>query len=193
MLVSIIKEVLLWIEFILAVIPGFLGNRLRRIWYSFRFKTNCKVFIESGCEFIEPKSILFKDDGIIIGKNSFFTAENGSIEIGAMSAFNRDVHINASVGGKIIIGEYVIVGPSVIMRTAGHNFENLNSKIRNQGHIIKDIVIDDNVWIGANVMIVGGVHIGSGAIIGAGAVVTKDIPSMTISGGVPAKVIKHRI
>ena len=37
-----------------------------------------------------------------------------------------------------------------------------------------------------------GISIGDGAIIASGAIVTKDIPSYTICGGVPAKFIKHR-
>ena len=53
-------------------------------------------------------------------------------------------------------------------------------------------LIEDDCWIGANAVILGGVHIGKGAIIGAGAVVTKDIPSMAIAVGVPAKVLKYR-
>jgi acetyltransferase-like isoleucine patch superfamily enzyme len=189
---AIVNEILIWIEFFLRILPGGMGNRLRRYWFSFRFKTGRQVFIESGCEFLSPGNMTFKEDGIIIGKNSFFTADGGSIEIGAMSAFNRNVHINADVGGKIILGEFVIVGPNVMMRTAGHRFDNISVEIRNQGHIIKDIVIGDNVWIAANVSIVGGVRIGSGAIIGAGAVVTNDIPAMAIAGGVPAKVIRFR-
>lgn len=52
------------------------------------------------------------------------------------------------------------------------------------------IVIGKNVWIGANAMITLGVTIGDGAIVAAGAVVTKDVPSMTVVGGVPAKIIK---
>jgi acetyltransferase-like isoleucine patch superfamily enzyme len=186
------KEILIWIETFLRFLPGSIEYKLRRYWFRFRFKTRSRVIIEQGCEFISPSTIMFKEDGISIGKNCFFTADGGSIEIGAMSAFNRNVHINADVGGKITLGEYVIVGPNVVMRTAGHKFDDLNIEIRNQGHKIKDIVIDNNVWIASNVVILGGVHIGSGAIIGAGAVVTKDIPAMAIAVGVPAKVIKYR-
>ena len=186
------KEILIWFESFLSVLPGSIGNRSRSYWFKFRFKTKSQVFIEPGCEFRAPNSIFFKKDGINIGKNCFFTAVGGSIEIGAMSAFNRNAHINADIGGKIILGEYVIVGPNCVMRTAGHKFDDLGIEIRNQGHKIKDIVIEDNVWIASNVTILGGVNIGSGAIIGAGAVVTNDIPAMAIAGGVPAKVIKYR-
>ena len=78
------------------------------------------------------------------------------------------------------------------MRTASHCFETKEVNIREQGHQIADILIEDDCWIGANAINIGGVHIGRGSIIGAGAVVTKDIPSMAIVVGVPAKVLKYR-
>lgn len=53
-------------------------------------------------------------------------------------------------------------------------------------------IIGNDVWIGSNSVILQGVKIGDGAIIAAGAVVTKDVPSYTIWGGVPAKFIKDR-
>ena len=46
------------------------------------------------------------------------------------------------------------------------------------------------VWIGSNATILSGVSIGEWSVVAAGAVVTKDVPPMTIAGGVPAKVIK---
>lgn len=49
------------------------------------------------------------------------------------------------------------------------------------------IVIGRQVWRDAAVTVVPGVTIGDGAIVGAGAVVTRDVPSHTIVGGVPAK------
>lgn len=51
------------------------------------------------------------------------------------------------------------------------------------------IVIGDNVMIGQNAMIMYNVNVGSNTIIAAGSVVTKDVPSGTIVGGNPAKVI----
>ena len=56
----------------------------------------------------------------------------------------------------------------------------------------KDVIIEDNVWIGAKVVITSGCKIRSGTVIGAGAVVTKDFPENSIIGGVPAKLIRPR-
>lgn len=44
--------------------------------------------------------------------------------------------------------------------------------------------------IGSNATILCGVTIGEGAIIGAGSVVTHDIPSMTITAGNPARILR---
>lgn len=54
------------------------------------------------------------------------------------------------------------------------------------------VVIENDVWIGAHVIILGGVRIGNGAVIGAGSVVTKDVKPYTIIGGNPARLIKKR-
>ncbi len=51
------------------------------------------------------------------------------------------------------------------------------------------IDIGDNVFIGADAKILYDVKIGDNVIIAAGAVVTKDVPSNSVVGGVPARVI----
>jgi acetyltransferase-like isoleucine patch superfamily enzyme len=55
----------------------------------------------------------------------------------------------------------------------------------------KPIKICSHSWIGMNCIILKGVTIGEGAIVAAGSVVTKDVPSWTIVGGNPAKIIKE--
>ena len=59
-------------------------------------------------------------------------------------------------------------------------------------YIVKDVMIEDNVWIGTRVIILGGITIGEGAIIQAGSVITEDIPKYAIAGGHPAKVYAFR-
>ena len=53
----------------------------------------------------------------------------------------------------------------------------------------KDIIVEEDVWIGANVTLLSGVKVGRGATIAAGAVCTKSIPPYAIVMGNPASVI----
>lgn len=52
-----------------------------------------------------------------------------------------------------------------------------------------DVIIEEDVWIGANVTILPGVTIGRGCVIGAGSIVTKSIPPYALVVGSPAKII----
>lgn len=54
----------------------------------------------------------------------------------------------------------------------------------------KEIVIDDNVWLGYGVKVLKGVHIGRNSVIGAGSVVTHSIPENVIAAGNPCRIIK---
>lgn len=52
------------------------------------------------------------------------------------------------------------------------------------------IEIGNNVFIGAGSTILSNVKVGSNVIIAAGSMITKDIPSNSVVGGVPARVIE---
>ncbi len=144
-----------------------------------------------GCRFKATENI-YLGRFVSCGTGGFFAATDGRIEIGDRVAFNTNVHINAEVGGRISIGNDCLIGPNVVLRTANHRFERSDIPIREQGHILGDLFIDDDVWLGANVVVIGGVRIGRGVVVAAGAVVTRDVPPMVVVGGVPAKVIKTR-
>lgn len=104
-------------------------------------------------------------------------------------------------GYKVIIGDFCSIGPNVLfVLKADHPTNRISTfpfKVKVLGEKYEatskgDIVLEDDVWIGANSTILSGVHIGQGAVIAAGAVVATDIPPYAIVGGVPARVIKYR-
>ncbi len=184
-------ELLLWIEAIFSALPGMVGVIVRRIWYNFRFAKSKNLYIGNGCKFVCPSQITFNGTASM-GERAYFNADGGKIIIADEVAFNMGVNLNSACGGTIDIGANCLIGPGVFMRTADHIFSDPNNLIRKQGHAPKNIIIEDDCWLGANVIVLGGVIIGKGSVIGAGSIVTKNIPSMSVAVGVPAKVIKSR-
>lgn len=55
-----------------------------------------------------------------------------------------------------------------------------------------NIIIENDVWVGAKSTIMSGVKIHNGAVVGANSVVTKDVPAFAIVVGNPAKIVKYR-
>jgi acetyltransferase-like isoleucine patch superfamily enzyme len=96
------------------------------------------------------------------------------------------------VNEKIIIGQNVMIADAVSIRDTDHNHSDINVPMKEQGITTSPVIVGDDVWIGYGATILKGVEIGNGAIIGAGSVVTKDVPSLSIVGGIPAKIIKMR-
>lgn len=53
----------------------------------------------------------------------------------------------------------------------------------------KDIIVEEDVWVGSNVTLVYGAHLSRGCIIGANSMVNKDIPPYAVAVGSPARII----
>jgi maltose O-acetyltransferase len=53
-----------------------------------------------------------------------------------------------------------------------------------------DVIIGDNVWLGARVIVLKGVHVGENSVIAAGSIVTRSIPANAVAAGNPARVVK---
>jgi acetyltransferase-like isoleucine patch superfamily enzyme len=53
-----------------------------------------------------------------------------------------------------------------------------------------EVIIGNNVWVGAHAIILKGVTIGDHAVVATGAVVTHDVPSLAVVAGNPARVVK---
>jgi acetyltransferase-like isoleucine patch superfamily enzyme len=126
----------------------------------------------------------------------------GNAQIAKSVIMNEGSYINSGIVSNAQIGKFVSIAYNVIIGPTEHNTKlpsmSPHSPLMKSLNISTDlpislVIIEDEVWIGANTVILQGVKIGHGSVIAAGAVVTKDVPSMEIWGGVPARKIKNRV
>lgn len=110
-----------------------------------------------------------------------------NITIGKGSFLNTEIRFGCPKD-RITIGKNCQIGPRVCFETMSHGMVYEPGKGR--GRLSKPIVVDDEVWIGCGAIILQGVTIGKGAVVSAGAVVSKDVETLTVVGGVPAKLLK---
>ena len=112
-------------------------------------------------------------------------------DFGKNTVFGKDVFVNSGCHfqdqGGIEIGDGSLIGHNVVLATINHDLKPRNNRKNNYA----PIKIGKHVWIGSNSTVLQGVTVGDWAVIAAGAVVTKDVPPMSIVGGVPAKVIRY--
>ena len=114
----------------------------------------------------------------------FYTDFGKNITIGKDVFINSGCHFQDQ--GGIEIGDGALIGHNVVLATINHD---LNPKENRKNHYAA-IKIGAHVWIGSNATILPGVTIGDYAVVAAGAVVTREVPAMTVVGGVPARVLK---
>ena len=95
--------------------------------------------------------------------------------------------------GKLIMKEHSSAACGLVAITGNHHrkvgvklLETTRARI---GDIESDIVIEEEVWVGANVTLLPGVTIGRGSTISAGSVISHSIPPYAIVKGNPAKVV----
>lgn len=118
---------------------------------------------------------------------------DGSVFIGNHSVIRENCDFWAVNGGDIVIGNDVMIAAKCYFVTCDHGTALNGIPMRKQKLCgIKQITVEDDVWIGAHCVILKGVTIHKGAVIGANSTVTRDIPENAIAVGSPAKVIKYR-
>ena len=101
------------------------------------------------------------------------------------------IGLHNTIIGPVIIGSHVNLAQGITITALNHNFDDSEKHIDQQGISTKEVVLEDDIWVGANAVILPGVTIGKHAVVAAGAIVTKDVPPHSLVAGVPAKVIRQ--
>ena len=162
----------------------------------FRYKLFERKRYSSGLHGIAIRYILLHSiakecgDNVLINQGCFILNAD-KLSIGNNVSIQPMCYIDA-VGG-ISIGNDVSIAHGVSILSSTHNYKERSKPIKDQGLLLSQCIINDDVWIGAKATILCGTTIEKGSVIGAGAVITHSFNKNSVIAGVPAKKIKERI
>jgi acetyltransferase-like isoleucine patch superfamily enzyme len=156
----------LWL---LSGMPLRLGVRMRARWMPrFLAHLGSDTILQPGLRVLSPEKVSIGSH-CNLGQGAFITG-----------------------GGGVRIGDWVGFGPDAKVWSVNHRFDDPDTPWQLQGWEAKEVVIEDDVWLGANVFVMPGVIIHKGAIISAGTVVNKSIPAFALVAGNPGRVVGWR-
>ena len=113
---------------------------------------------------------------------SFAVGNPSNVSVGRNCSINLGVFILGH--NRIVIGDRVVLSARCMLIDSGLTLGDVRS------HVDSEIIIEDDVWIGAGAIILPDVTLGQGCVIGAGSVVTKSVPPRCVYAGNPARIIR---
>ena len=142
---------------------------------------------------LEKRAKMLKDMFAEIGDGCYIEPPLHSNWGGHHVHFGKNVYANFNLtlvdDTHIYVGDYTMLGPNVVIATAGHP---ILPELREQGYQYNAPVhIGKNCWLGAGVIVLPGITIGDNVVVGAGSVVTKDLPSDVVAVGNPCKILRE--
>ena len=98
--------------------------------------------------------------------------------------------------GKVIIKKWSSLSCNCTIVTGNHKpTVGINQRLLERLHLNdqeKDIIVEEDCWIGANVTLLSGTYVGRGSVVGACSLVNKKIPPYAVVVGTPAKIIASK-
>jgi Hexapeptide repeat of succinyl-transferase len=201
----LIEKVFLLVKYARQVMSAGLWSRYYRVGMSINpaFEKVGRLRITGRMHWdVDPRARVEIGDNVRIHSGPLFNAMGA--ERRAVIAVHRGASLRIGSGTglsnctvicqqQVVIGRDVFVGGGVLIVDSDLHGIRPEQRIPHQADKVKraNVVIADQVFIGAYALVLKGVKIGEGAVIGAGAIVAKDIPAGEVWAGNPAKRIGH--
>ena len=163
------------------------GSALKRgCW----FLINLVIFRSSLFPFYKFKIYLLNLFGARVG-NNVLIKPNVNIKYPWFLETGNNVWIGEQVWidnlGKVSIGNNVCLSQGCMLLSGNHDYTKPTFDL-----VIKEIILEDGVWIGAKAIVCGGVICKDHSVLSVGSVATKDLQAMTIYSGNPAMSTRER-
>ena len=146
-------------------------------------KRNVPINNDFGC--VSSKSIIYSPFCVDCPQNlyieDFVKIKNGAVIIN-------------SPNEKVTIKKYTVIAANLTAVTNTHvKTVTIPQFLLDSSHIndkSSDLIIGEDVWVGANVTLLCGANLGRGCVVGANSVVSKPVPPYALVVGSPARIIK---
>lgn len=101
------------------------------------------------------------------------------VEAGALLTYRADVHENARIGARCIVGGFICDRATIgaHSRVFGSLIHRSNPPLPWDTAEEPSPVLEENVFVGFGALVIGKVTVHRGAYIAAGAIVTRDVPA----------------
>jgi putative colanic acid biosynthesis acetyltransferase WcaF len=108
------------------------------------------------------------------------------LEIGDYAWIGENVWIDNL--GKVFIGANACISQGVLLLTGNHDYKKETFDM-----ILKNIIIEEGVWIGAKSVVCQGVICQSHSVLGVNSVATKNLEPFSVYQGNPAQFVRIRV
>jgi len=126
-------------------------------------------------------------EGCALYHGCYIANAKGRFSMGENSHLGAFCYVNAQKG-NVSVGDDVAVGPGTKIIAYSNHFE--KGRKVSQVRICEDIVIHNNVFIGANCVILPGAVIRDNVVVGAGSVVKGELAANAVYAGSPCRKIR---
>lgn len=182
-----------WRQLKAAIIDKVLNHRIQ--YHNPSLRSHHSVIWNYGYHWLDSiklgqNVVIMAHAEIVVYKHTLHSGKEGAFIAGDNAVIGTGVNLRAA-GGIIQLGNNSGIGELTVVVAANHAIEKGQLHLKTDWDEEKtDVILGDNVWVGANCSLLPGCRIGDNSVIGAGSVVTREVPANEIWAGVPARKIR---